>query len=165
LPLKNEIDNAKALIVENNPFHRQSNAEKFVKSLTHANLINIRLEYVPAEFQIGLSEFFKSKLFCKDTNKQVLHEGDIIDYKDGNELYRTSNAFTQPFVHTPNGVVLSSDNFPDSGQYTIPDSGQYTIEVKVLGIEYMPVNAKQVNFIGNVTDSEDNYKIDIGMYI
>ena len=79
---------------------------------------------------------------------------DIMVYKDGNELYKASNAYSQPFVHTPNGIVLSSYNFPDSGQYTIT--------VKILGINFMPVNVKQVNFIANVTDLNDKYKIDIG---
>lgn len=155
LPLKNEIGNVKALIVENNPFHGQSNAAiKSVESLTNDNLINIRLEHVPAEFQIGSPEFFKSTLFYKDTNEPVLHaDTDIMVYKDGNELYKASNAFTQPFAHTPNGIVLSSYNFPDSGQYTIT--------VKILGINLMPVNAKQVNFIANVTDSNDKYQKDI----
>ena len=157
LPLKNEIGNVNALIVENNPFYGQSNHAtiKSVESLTDDNLINIRLQYAPAEFQVGSPEFFKSTLFYKDTNEPVLHaDTDIIVYKDGNELYKASNAFSQPFVHTPNGIVLSSYNFPDSGQYTIT--------VKILGINFMPVNAKQVNFITNVTDSNDKYKIDIG---
>jgi len=158
LPLKNEIGNVNALIVENNPFYGQSNAAiKSVESLTDDNLINIiniRLEYAPAEFQVGSPEFFKSTLFYKDTNEPVLHaDTDIMVYKDGNELYKASNAYSQPFVHTPNGIVLSSYNFPDSGQYTIM--------VKILGINFMPVNAKQVNFIANVTDSNDKYKIDI----
>ena len=74
MPLKNEIGNVNALIVENNPFYGQSNvAIKSVESLTDDNLINIRLEYVPAEFQIGSPEFFKSTLFYKDTNEPVIH--------------------------------------------------------------------------------------------
>ncbi len=157
LPLKNEIGNVNALIVENNPFYGQSNHAtiKSVESLTDDNLINIRLEYAPAEFQVGSPEFFNSMLFYKDTNEPVLHADiDIIVYKEGKELYKASNAFSQPFVHTPNGIVLS--------YYKFPDSGQYTIMVKILGINFMPVNAKQVNFIANVTDLNDKYKIDIG---
>jgi hypothetical protein len=156
LPLKNEIGNVNALIVENNPLYGQSNAViKSVESLTDDNLINIRLEYAPTEFQVGSPEFFKSTLFYEDTNEPVLYaDTDITVYKDGNELYKASNAFSQPFVHTPNGIVLSSYNFPDSGQYTIT--------VKILGINFMQVSAKQVNFIANVTDLNYKYKIDIG---
>ena len=151
LILKNESGNVNALVVENNPFYGQSNAEiKSVESITDDNLINIKLEYAPAEFQLGSPEFFKSTLFYKDTNEPVLHaDTDIIVYKDGNELYKASNEFSQPFVHTPNGIVLSS--------YKFPDSGQYVISVKVLGINFMPVDPKQVNFTTNVTDSNDKY--------
>ena len=156
LILKNEVGNVNALIVENNPFYGQSNAEiKSVESITEDKLINIKLEYAPAEFQDGSPEFFKSTLFYKDTNEPVLHaDTDIIVYKDGNQLYKASNEFSQPFVHTPNGIVLSS--------YKFPDSGKYVITVKILGINFMPVNAKQVNFTANVTESNDKYTIDVG---
>ena len=156
LILKNGFGNVNALIVENNPFYGQSNAEiKSVESITDDNLINIKLEYAPAEFQLGSPEFFKSTLFYKDTNEPVLHaDTDIIISKDGKELYKASNEFSQPLVHTPNGIVLSS--------YKFPDSGQYLITVKILGINFMPVNAKQVNFTANVTDSNDKHLVNIG---
>jgi hypothetical protein len=57
-------------------------------------------------------------------------------------------------VHTPNGIVLSS--------YKFPESGQYMITVKILGINFMPVNPQQVNFTANVNDSNDKYLIGIG---
>jgi hypothetical protein len=79
---------------------------------------------------------------------------DIAISKNGKELYKASSEFSQPFVHTPNGIVLSS--------YKFPDSGQYIITAKTLGINFMPVNPKQVDFIVNVTESNDKYNIEIG---
>jgi hypothetical protein len=153
--LKNESGNVNALILENNPFYGQSNAEiKSVESITDDNLINIKLEYAPAEFQLGSPEFFKSTLFYNDTNEPVLHaDTDIIVYKDGKELYKESNEFSQPFVHTPNGIVLSS--------YKFPGSGQYVISVKVVGVNFIPVDPKQVNFATNITESNDKYLVNI----
>lgn len=153
--LKNESGNVNALILENNPFYGQSNAEiKSVESITDDNLINIKLEYAPAEFQLGSPEFFKSTLFYNDTNEPVLHaDTDIIVYKDGKELYKESNEFSQPYVHTPNGIVLSS--------YKFPGSGQYVISVKVVGVNFIPVDPKQVNFATNITESNDKYLVNI----
>jgi hypothetical protein len=77
---------------------------------------------------------------------------DIAISKNGKELYKASSEFSQPFVHTPN--VLSS--------YKFPDSGQYIITAKILGINFIPINPKQVDFIVNVTESNDKYNIEIG---
>ena len=118
-------------------------------------MTKIKLEYAPTAFQIGSPEFFKATLFYGNTDKIVLHaDTDIVISKDGKELYKASNQFSQPFVHTPNGIVLSS--------YKFPESGQYMITVKILGINFMPVNPQQVNFTANVNDSNDKYLIGIG---
>ena len=156
LLLVNGTGNINALIVENNPFYGLSNDEiKIVESTTDDNLTKIKLEYAPTAFQIGSPEFFKATLFHGNTDKIVLHaDTDIVISKDGKELYKASNQFSQPFVHTPNGIVLSSYNFPESGQYIIT--------IKILGINFMPVNPRQVNFTANVTDSNEKYLIDIG---
>jgi hypothetical protein len=156
LLLTNGTDIVNALIVENNPFYGLSNDKiKSVESNTDDSLTKVKLEYAPTEVQSGSPEFFKATLFYSNTDKIVLHaDTDILISKNGNELYRASNEFSQPFVHTPNGIVLSS--------YRFPDSGQYIITVKILGINFMPVNPKQVNFTANVTDSNNKYLIDIG---
>jgi hypothetical protein len=156
LLLTNGIGIVNALIVENNPFYGLSNDKiKSAESNTNDSSTKVKLEYSPTTFQIGSPEFFKATLFYSNTDKIILHaDTDILISKDGNELYKASNEFSQPFVHTPNGIVLSS--------YKFPDSGQYIITVKILGINFMPVNPKEVNFTANVTDSNDNYLIDIG---
>lgn len=153
---KNEITNANALIVENNPFYGLSNEKiKIVESPTADKLINVKLEYAPESIGIGSPEFFKATLYYRDSNKPVLHaDTDIIVSKNGNELYKASSEFSQPFVHTPNGIVLSS--------YKFPDSGQYIITAKILGIKFMPVNPKQVDFMVNVTESNNKYNVEIG---
>jgi hypothetical protein len=56
-------------------------------------------------------------------------------------------------VHTPNGIVLSS--------YKFPDSGQYVITVKVLGINFMPVSPMHASFITEVIDSNNKYLVEI----
>ena len=71
-------------------------------------------------------------------------------------FFKESSGYSKPYVHTPNGVVLSS--------YKFPDSGQYVISVKVLGLNFMPVNPKQVNFSTNVTHSNDKYLIQIAKW-
>ena len=153
---KNELTNINALVVENNPFYGLSNEKiKTVQSTTDDNLINVKLEYAPDAFKIGSPEFFKATLSYNDTNELALHaDTDIVISKDGKELYKESKGFSQGYVHTPNGIVLSS--------YKFPDPGQYVISVKVLGLNFIPVNPKQVSFTTNVTDSNDKYSIQIG---
>ena len=153
---ENELENVNALTVENNPFYGLSNQRiKTVESTTDDNLINVKLEYAPEAFKIGIPEFFKATLSYKDTNEIALHaDTDIVISKDGKELFKESSGYYKPYVHTPNGIVLSS--------YKFPDSGQYVISVKVLGLNFMPVNPKQVNFATNVTHSNDKYLIQIG---
>jgi hypothetical protein len=152
---KNELANVNAAIVENNPFYGLSNEKiKTVESTTDDKLMKIKLEYAPEAIEIGSPEFFKATLYHVDTQEIALHaDTDIVVTKNGKELYRASNEFSQPFVHTPNGIVLSS--------YKIPDSGQYIISVKILGINFMPVNPIQASFTTNVTDSNNKYLIEI----
>ena len=117
-------------------------------------MIKIKLEYAPEAFEIGSPEFFKVTLYHADTNEIVLHADTVIvESKNGNELYKASNEFSQPFVRSPNGIVLSS--------YKFPDSGQYVISVKVIGINFMPENPNQASFTTNVTDTNDKYLIEI----
>ena len=156
------------LIFENNPFYGLNNDPirsiesglyndpiRSIESITDDNLIRVKLEYAPSAIQIGSPEFFRATLFHNEKNEIVLHaDTDIAISKNGKELYKASSEFSQPFVHTPNGIVLSS--------YKFPDSGQYIITAKILGINFMPVNPKQVDFVVNVTESNDKYNIEIG---
>jgi len=148
--------NVSGLIFENNPFYGLHNDPiRSVEAITDDNLIKVKLEYAPSAIQIGSPEFFRATLYYNDKNEIVLHaDTDILISKNGKELYKASSEFSQPFVHTPNGIVLSS--------YKFPDSGQYIITAKILGINFMPVSPKQVDFTVNVTESDDKYDIDIG---
>ena len=152
---KNELRNINALIVEDNPFYGLSNKKvKSVDSTTDDNLINIKLEHSPQTIKKVSPEFFKVTLFYKNNNQNVLHgDTDIIITKNGKALYKESSEFSQGYVHTPNGIVLSS--------YKFPGPGQYVISVKVVGINFMPVEPKQVNFAANVTESKDKYLVNI----
>lgn len=152
---KNEPTNVNALIIENNPFYGLSNQKiKAVESTTDDNLINVKLEYAPDAIETGSPEFFRATLYYKDTKERALHaDTDIVISKDGKELFKESNEYSKPYVHTPNGIVLSS--------YRFLDSGQYVISVKVLGLNFMPVNPKQLSFTTNVTHSNDKYLIQI----
>ncbi|HJU78911.1 MAG TPA: hypothetical protein VJ599_05030 [Nitrososphaeraceae archaeon] len=143
------------VIVENNPFYGLSNEKiNTVESITEDKLMKIKLEYAPKVIEPGSPEFFKVTLCHADKNEIALHtDTDIIVSKNGKELYKASDEFSQPFVHTPNGIVLSS--------YRFPDSGQYVITVKVLGINFMPVSTMQTSFTTNVTDSNNQYLIEI----
>ena len=117
-------------------------------------MINVKLEYAPEAIETGSPEFFKATLYYKDTNEIALHaDTDIVISKDGKELFKESSGYSKPYVHTPNGIVLSS--------YKFADSGQYVISVKVLGLNFMPVKPKQVSFATNVTYSNDKYLIQI----
>jgi hypothetical protein len=152
---ENEVAVVNGVIVENNPFYGLSNAKiNSVESITNDKLIRIKLEYAPEVIEIGSPEFFKVTLFHADKNEIALHaDTDIVVSKNGKELYKASNEFSQPFVHTPNGIVLSS--------YKFPDSGQYVITVKVLGINFMPVSPMYASFTTEVIDSNNKYLIDI----
>ena len=148
--------NVSGLIFENNPFYGLNNDPiRSVEAIIDDNLIKVKLEYAPSAIQIGTPEFFRATLYYNDKNEIVLHaDTDILISKNGKELYKASSEFSQPFVDTPNGIVLSS--------YKFPDSGQYIITAKILGINFMPVSPKQVDFTVNVTESDDKYDIDIG---
>jgi hypothetical protein len=152
---KNELGNINALIVENNPFYGLSNEKvKSVESTTNDNLINIRLEYSPQTIQPSSPEFFKATLLYKNNNQSVLHaDTDVLITKNGKVLYKESNAFSQGYVHTPNGIFLSS--------YKFPGAGHYIISVKVVGVNFIPVTPKQVNFATNITDSNHEYQVNI----
>lgn len=152
---ENEIANVNGVIVENNPFYGLSTEKiRTVESTTDDKLMKIKLEYAPEVIEIGSPEFFKVTLYHVNTNEIALHaDTDIVVTKNGKELYKASNEFSQSFVHTPNGIVLSS--------YKFADSGQYVISVKVLGINFMPVDPKQASFTTNVTDSNNKYLIEI----
>ncbi|HKX21243.1 MAG TPA: hypothetical protein VJM74_06190 [Nitrososphaeraceae archaeon] len=152
---KNEKEDINALIVENNPFYGLSNEKvKSVESSSNDNLINIKLEYSPETFQPGSPEFFKGTLFYKNNNQSVLHaDTDIMITNNGKELYKESTQFSQGYVHTPNGIVLSS--------YKFPGAGQYIISVKIAGINFIPITPKQVNFVANITESNHNYQVNI----
>jgi hypothetical protein len=152
---KNGLGNINALIVENNPFYGLSNEKvKSVESTTNDNLINIKLEYSPEKIHPGSPEFFKVILHYKNNNQSVFHaDTDVIITKNGKELYKESNEFSQPYVHTPNGIVLSS--------YKFPSAGHYVISIKVVGINFMPVSPKQVNFATNISEFNHNYLVNI----
>ena len=104
---------ASGLIFENNPFYGLSNvAIRSVESITDDNLIRVKLEYAPSAIQVGSPEFFRTTLFQNEKNEIVLHaDTDIAISKNGKELYKASSEFSQPFIHTPNGIALSSTNF------------------------------------------------------
>ncbi|HJR85299.1 MAG TPA: hypothetical protein VJ772_08035 [Nitrososphaeraceae archaeon] len=143
------------VIVENNPFYGLSNEKiNIVESITEDKLMKIKLEYAPKVIEVGSPEFFKVTLYHVDKDEIALHaDTDIVVSKNGKELYKASDEFSQPFVHTPNGIVLSS--------YKFPDSGQYMITVKVLGINFIPVSTMQASFTTNVTDSNNKYLVEI----
>jgi len=153
---KFEITISNALIVENNPFYGLSNDRiETVEATTADKSIKVKLEYAPEVTEIGSPEFFKVALYYAGSNEPVLHaDTDIVISRNGTQLFKESNDFSRPFVHTPNGIVLSS--------YKFPESGQYEISVKILGINFMPVSPLQANFETNVTESQDKYSIKIG---
>ena len=152
---ENEVAVVNAFIVENNPFYGLSKAKiNSVESITSDNLIRIKLEYAPDVIENGSPEFFKITLYHADNNEIALHaDTDVVVSKNGKELYKASNEFSQPFVHTPNGIILSS--------YKFPDSGQYVITVKILGINFMPVSPVRASFTTEVIDSNNKYLVEI----
>ena len=149
------LSNVDALSIENNPFYGLGNTKIYsVDSLTDDGTINIKLEYGPKTVQNGSPEFFKITLLNKDTNERVLHvDCDVVISKNNIEFFKASNDFSLPFVHTANGVLLTSYNFQDSGDYVI--------SVKIVGINFLPVNTKQVNFTTSISTSEDKHVINI----
>jgi hypothetical protein len=152
---KNESGNILAVIVENNPFYGLSTERiNFVENLTNDKLIKVKVEYAPAIFDENSPEYFRVTLYYTDSNQAVLHaDTDILISKNGNEIFKESNEYSQPFVHTPNGIVLSSFNFPEVGEYLIT--------VQVLGINFMPIVPKQANFTANISGSGEGYGINM----
>jgi hypothetical protein len=98
------------IIFENNPFYGLSNDPiRSIESITDDNLIRVKLEYAPSAIQIGSPEFFRVTLLHNEKNEIVLHaDTDIAISKNGKEIYKASREFSQTFIHTTNGIVLSS---------------------------------------------------------
>ena len=143
------------VVVENNPFYGMSNAKiNSIESTTIDNFIRVKLEYSPNLVDPNSPEFFKFTLTYTDTSEIVKHaDSDIIVSKDGVEVYKASDEFSTPLVHTPNGLVLMS--------YVFPDPGTYIISVNIVGIYFNPIDPKQVNFTANIGESNNKYDIGI----
>lgn len=133
-------------MVENNPFYGMSSAKiHSVETFTNDRLINIKLEYSPNLVEPNSPEFFKVTLTYTDTNQIVKHaDSDIVISKDGLELYKATDEFSRPIVHTPNGLALTS--------YSFKEPGQYIISVNIMGIYFNPVTPKHANFTLNVSE-------------
>ena len=143
------------VLVENNPFYGLSNAKiNSIETTTIDNFIRVKLEYSPNLVETNSPEFFKVTLTYTDTNQIVKHaDSDIIVTKDGEEIYKASDEFSTPIVHTRNGLVLMS--------YVFPDPGTYIISVNIVGIYFNPIDPKQVNFTANIGESNNKYAIGI----
>jgi hypothetical protein len=146
-----------AVTVENNPFYGLSNTRiNSIENLTNDKIIKVKMEYTTETIDLVSPVFFKITLYYSNTNKVVFHaDTDVMISKDDNELFRESSQYSQPFVHTPNGIVLSSFKFPEAGQYLIT--------VKILGINFVPIAPTDANFVADVTNLGDKYGINISV--
>ena len=144
-----------AVEVQNNPFYGLSDAEiHSFEAATEDKSINVRLEHSPKIFKNDNTEFFRISLFHNENQQRALHtDCDLIISKNGKELFKASNDFSQPFIHTASGIFLSS--------YEFRDLGNYTITIKIMGINYLPVVTKQVNFTATIANSSNENMINV----
>jgi hypothetical protein len=72
---------------------------------------------------------------------------DFIIKKDGNELFRISSKYGEPFFHSINGVMLPS--------FAFSESGNYTISVEIAGILFVPIEPVFATFNAIVSSTAD----------
>jgi hypothetical protein len=138
-----------SLVVANNPFYSMSNAKiQGVKGLTSDGKLLVELEYSPEVVKKDEFTFFRINFFDIDSNDRTRHvDCDLIVRKSGTELFKASKQYGEPLIHSPNGILLTSFGFNETGRYTL--------SVEVGGLNFFPIKPLFVDFFATTSKMSD----------
>lgn len=138
-----------SLVIANNPFYSMSNAKiQGVKGLTSDGKLLVELEYSPEVVKKDELTFFKISFFDSDSNDRTRHvDCDLIVRKSGTELFKASKQYGEPLIHSPNGILLTSFGFNETGRYTV--------SVEVGGLNFFPIKPLFVDFFATTSKMSD----------
>ena len=141
--------NSYSLAVANNPFYSMSNAKiHSTESLTSDSKLLVKLDYSPDVSKKGELTFFRINFFDSNGKDRTRHvDCDLIIEKSKSELFKASEQYGEPSIHTPNGIMLNSFGFNETGKYTI------TVEIE--GLNFFPIKPLFVTFIATITAMPD----------
>ena len=138
-----------SLVIANNPFYSMSNAKILgVRGHTSDGKLLVELEYSPEVVKKDELTFFRINFFDSDSNDRTRHvDCDLIVRKSGTELFKASKQYGEPLIHSPNGILLTSFGFNETGRYTL--------SVEVGGLNFFPINPLFVDFFATISKMSD----------
>ena len=111
-----------------------------VKGHTSDGKLLVELEYSPEVVKKDELIFFKINFFDSDSNDRTRHvDCDLIVRKSGMGLFKASKQYSEPLIHSPNGILLTSFGFNETGRYTL--------SIEVGGLNFFPIKPLFVDFL------------------
>lgn len=137
-------------IVANNPFYSMSDAGiHSVKGKTSDGKILVDLQYSPNLVKKDELTFFKINFFNSDDKDRTRHvDCDFMIRNSKGVLFKSSEQYGEPSIHSPDGIMLTSFGFNKTGEYKI--------SVEVEGLNFFPIKPLYVDFTATVTRMSDN---------
>jgi hypothetical protein len=142
-----------SLVVANNPFYSMSDAKiHSVKGKTTDGKHFVVLDYSPDVVKKGELTFFRINFFNSDDKDRTRHvDCDLIISGKG-KLFKASEQYGEPLIHSPDGIMLTSFDFNQTGKYMI--------SVEIAGLNFFPIKPLYVDFTASVSvTSEGNSRI------
>lgn len=119
-----------------------------VKGHTSDGKLLVELEYSPEVVKKDELIFFKINFFDSDSNDRTRHvDCDLIVRKSGMGLFKASKQYSEPLIHSPNGILLTSFGFNETGRYTL--------SVEVGGLNFFPIKPLFVDFFATTSKMSD----------
>lgn len=137
-------------VVANNPFYSMSDAGVHsIKGKTSDGKILVDLQYSPNLVKNDELTFFKINFFNSDDKDRTRHvDCDFIIRNSKGVLFKSSEQYGEPSIHSPDGIMLTSFGFNKTGEYKI--------SVEVEGLNFFPIKPLYVDFSASVTRMSDN---------
>jgi len=137
-------------IVANNPFYSMSDAGiHSIKGETSDGKILVDLQYSPNLVKKDELTFFKINFFNSNDKDRTRHvDCDFIIRNSKEVLFKSSEQYGEPSIHSPDGIMLTSFGFNKTGEYKI--------SVEVEGLNFFPIKPLYVDFRASVTRMPDN---------
>jgi len=149
------FQNSFSLINTKSPFSESNAKIESISRGTSDGKYFVNLQYGPALVKKGEPTFFMANLFDNTGDKQIRMrhvDCDFIILRNGNELFKMSTKYGEPFFHSINGIMLPSFRFSESGNYTI--------SVEIAGQLFIPIEPVFANFSAMVSPiAEGNLEI------
>ena len=136
-------------VVANNPFFSMSNATIHgVNDHTSDGKLLVEPEYSPDIVKKDELTFFKINFFDSGSKDRTRHvDCDLVIRKNETKLYTASKQYGEEFIHSPNGIMLTSFGFNETGKYTI--------SVEAEGLNFIPIKPVFADFSATVSKMSD----------